>query len=143
MVTLGWKGSARPRFLFVCVGNAGRSQMAEAFAQSLGLVAASAGTVPSGSMNPTVVQVMKEKGIDISSKVPKMLTLEMVDWADIVVTMGCSVEAVCPAPTLAMMKKSLVDWHLDDPKGKTVEEVRKIRDEIERNVRSLQGGSSA
>jgi len=117
--------------------------MAEAFALSQGLIAASAGTVPSGSMNPTVVQVMKEKGIDISSKVPKMLTLEMVDWADTVVTMGCSVEAVCPAPALAMMKKSLVDWHLDDPKGKTVEEVRKIRDEIERNVRSLQGGSSA
>jgi protein-tyrosine-phosphatase len=124
-------------FLFVCVHNAGRSQMAEAFAKRRGLRAASAGTVPATSVNPTVVTAMKEKGIDISSNTPKLLTPEMIDQATLVFTMGCSVEEVCPRPMLAKMQKKLVDWNIEDPKGKTVEQVREIRDEIERKVAVL------
>jgi len=124
-------------FLFVCVHNAGRSQMAEAFAKKYGLKASSAGTVPGSKVNPIVVEAMKEKGIDISSNAPKMLTTEMIDSASLVVTMGCSVEEVCPRPILAKMQKKLVDLDLDDPKGRPLEEVRKIRDEIELYVLSL------
>src|SRR5271155_2363183 len=113
-------------YLFVCVHNAGRSQMAEAFAKKRGFKAVSAGTMPTPAVNPTVVQAMKEKGIDISSKTPKMLTTEMINQATHVFTMGCSVEEVCPKPMLAKMQKKLVDWKIDDPKGKTVEDVRKI-----------------
>ncbi len=125
------------KVLFVCVENAGRSQMAEAFAQKYGLSASSAGTIPSDRMNETVVQVMKEVDIDLSSAKPKMLTQQMVEEADLVVTMGCSVEAVCPKPIVAQMKKKLIDWHLDDPKGKSVEEVRQIRDRIELKIQML------
>jgi protein-tyrosine-phosphatase len=108
--------------------------MAEAFAKKHGLMASSAGTVPASSVNPIVVQVMIEKGIDLSSKTPKMLTSEMINGASLVVTMGCSVEEVCPRPMLAQMQKKLVDWDLPDPKGKTLTEVRTIRDEIEKRV---------
>jgi len=125
------------RVLFVCVENAGRSQMSEAFAKKYGISAASAGTIPSDKVNPSVVQVMKEVGIDLSSVRPKMLALEMIQQADLVITMGCSVEKVCPRPMLVQMQKKLVDWNLEDPKGKPVEEVRLIRDEIERKVRDL------
>lgn len=123
--------------LFVCVENAGRSQMAEAFAEKYGLNALSAGTVPSARINPVVVQAMKEKGMDISKKSPKMLTPEMVNRASLVITMGCSVEEVCPKPILAQMQKKLVDWNLKDPKGKSLQEVRAIRDEIENRVVEL------
>lgn len=130
--------AARARsLLFVCVENAGRSQMAEAFARSLGLKAFSAGTLPPASMNPLVVQAMKEKGIDLSTTKPKLLTTEMINQASTVVTMGCSVEEACPKPMLAKMQKKLVEWHLEDPKGKPIEEVRKVRDEIERRVGEL------
>ncbi len=125
--------------LFVCVENAGRSQMAQAFAEKIGLKATSAGTVPSGKINPVVVQAMKEKGIDISKKSPKMLTPEMINRASLVVTMGCSVEEACPKPMLAAMQKKLVDWHLDDPKGRPIQEVRRIRDEIEKKVSQMEG----
>jgi protein-tyrosine-phosphatase len=124
-------------FLFVCVHNAGRSQIAEAFARKRGLSAASAGTQPSSSVNPVVVQAMKEKGIDVSSNKPKMLTNEMIAQASLVVTMGCSVEEVCPRPMLAKMQKKLIDWDIEDPKGKTIAEIRKMRDEIERKVARL------
>ena len=124
-------------FLFVCVHNAGRSQMAAAFATKRGLNAESAGTMPSSSVNPVVVQAMKEKGIDISSNLPKLLTNDMINRASLVVTMGCSVEEVCPRPMLAKMQKKLVDWDLEDPKGKKIAEVRKIRDDIERRVAAL------
>jgi len=127
----------RSSYLFVCVHNAGRSQMAEAFAKRRGLKAASAGTVPATTVNPAVVQAMKEKGIDISSNTPRLLTTEMINQATLVVTMGCSVEEVCPRPMLAKMQKKLVDWKIDDPKGKTADEIRRIRDEIERKVASL------
>jgi arsenate reductase len=123
--------------LFVCVENAGRSQMAQAFAEKNGLRANSAGTVPASRVNPIVVEAMKEKGIDVSKNVPKMLTPEMINRADLVITMGCSVEEVCPKPMLAQMQKKLIDWNLKDPKGKSLPEVRGIRDEIEKRVVDL------
>ncbi len=123
--------------LFVCVENAGRSQMAEAFARALGGDASSAGTVPSPKVNAVVVDAMKEIGIDLSKNKPKMLTTGMIDKASVVVTMGCSVEGVCPRPMLAKMQKKLVDWHIDDPKGKSVDQVRAIRDEIQAKVARL------
>jgi protein-tyrosine-phosphatase len=97
----------------------------------------SAGTLPSAGINPIVVEAMKEKGLDLSSRSPKMLTPEMISQASLVVTMGCSVEQVCPRPMLVQMQKKLVDWHLEDPKGKPIEQVRKIRDEIEKHVLEL------
>jgi len=111
--------------------------MAEAFARRQGLNALSAGTVPAMKVNPVVVQAMREKGIDISQNSPKVLTNEMIDRASLVVTMGCSVEEVCPRPMLAKMQKKLLDWDLADPKGKPLEDVRHIRDEIEKRVREL------
>lgn len=111
--------------------------MAEAFAKKEGLEASSAGTLPGHKVNPAVVEAMMERGIDLSKNVPKMLTMEMIMEASLVVTMGCSVEEVCPRPMLAKMQKKLLDWHLDDPKGKPMDEVRRIRDEIEREVEAL------
>ena len=124
------------RVLFVCVENAGRSQMAEAFANYYGkgkLVASSAGVMLADRVNPVVVEVMREKGFDISMNKPKLLTTQMVEEADRVITMGCSVEKFCPAPLL----KNVIDWKLEDPKGKPVETVRKIRDQIETKVHEL------
>lgn len=131
------KENQKGSILFVCVENAGRSQMAQAFAQKHGLNSESAGTVPSSRVNPIVVEVMKEKGIDISKNVPKMLTPEMIKRASQVVTMGCSVAEVCPRPMLAQTQKKLVDWNLTDPKNKSFEKVREIRDEIEKRVLGL------
>lgn len=111
--------------------------MAEAFAKKYGLKASSAGTVPASGVNPTVVQAMKEKGIDLSSNTPRMLTSEMINEASLVVTMGCSVEEACPKPMLAQLQKKLVDWDLPDPKGKSIGDVRMIRDEIEKRVTEL------
>ena len=128
---------AEKEILFVCVENAGRSQMAQAFAEKYGLKTSSAGTVPSSRVNPIVVDAMREKGIDVSKNVPKMLTPEMINRASLVVTMGCSVAEVCPKPMLAQMQKKLVDWNLEDPKGKSLAQVRAIRDEIERRVIEL------
>ena len=124
------------RILFICVENAGRSQIAEVFANHYGkgkLEAFSAGTVPSDKVNPLVVEAMKEKGIDISKNKPKLLDKKMIEETDIVITMGCSVEESCPAP---LLKKS-INWNLEDPKGKQLEKVRQIRDEIEKKVLKL------
>jgi arsenate reductase (thioredoxin) len=124
------------RILFVCAENAGRSQMAEAFANYYGkgkLVASSAGVVLAEKVNPVVVQVMREKGIDISQNRPKLLTLRMAEEADRIITMGCSVENVCPAALL----KNVIDWRFEDPKGKPIEKVRQIRDEVEEKVKKL------
>ena len=137
---VGIKMSREPkqtRLLFVCVENAGRSQMAEAFARRKGFQAESAGTVPAESVNPAVVEAMGEKAFNFSFKKPKLLTMEMIDQADLVVTMGCSVEKVCPRPMLDRMQKNLIDWNLDDPKGKPLSDVRRIRNEIERRVEEL------
>jgi arsenate reductase (thioredoxin) len=123
--------------LFVCVENAGRSQMAQGFAEKYGLKSSSAGTVLASRINPVVIDAMKEKGIDISKNTPKMITPEMIHRATLVVTMGCSVEDVCPKPMLAQMQKKLVDWNLLDPKRRTIGKVREIRDGIERRVIQL------
>ena len=128
---------AKGPVLFVCVENAGRSQMAEAFAKKHGMNAQSAGTIPSTRINPTVVDVMRERGIDISFNNPKTLTPELIRDASLVVTMGCSIEEACPKPIIAQMQKKLIEWHLDDPKGKSLEEVGRIRDEIEHKIREL------
>ena len=111
--------------------------MAQAFAEKYGLESSSAGTMPTAQTNPVVVEAMREKGIDISKKTPKMLTAEMINNASLVVTMGCSVAEVCPKPMLAQMQKKLIDWNLEDPKGQTIEKVREIRDEVERRVLAL------
>lgn len=111
--------------------------MAEAFAKKNGLQASSAGTNPVERVNPIVVQAMQEKGIDIKSNTPKMLTNEMIEKANLVITMGCSAEAECPVLILAKKQKKLIEWDLEDPKGKPVEEIRKIRDEVERRVLEL------
>jgi arsenate reductase (thioredoxin) len=123
--------------LFVCVENAGRSQMAEAFATKFGLASSSAGTNPTPNIYPTVIGVMREKGVDISRGKPKLLTPEMIDIAGLVVTMGCTVEQLCPRPMLVGLQKKLIDWNIEDPKGKSISDVRKIRDEIENKVKQL------
>ena len=125
------------KVLFVCVENAGRSQMAEAIARSYGVDASSAGTLPATAINPTVVQAMKERGFNLTSNKPKMLTEQMIEDADYVVTMGCRVETVCPKPLIVKLEKKLLDWHIDDPKDKQIQEVRKIRAQIENQVIEL------
>jgi arsenate reductase len=123
------------KILFVCVHNSGRSQMAEAFFNNYAkgkAQAFSAGTQPASHTDRTVLQAMKEIGIDISSQRPKMLTLKMMDDADRVITMGCGVEGVCPA-TLVPTE----DWQLEDPEGKSIEQVRVIRDEVAAKVKNL------
>jgi len=125
------------KVLFVCVENAGRSQMAEVIARAYGVDASSAGTLPAAAVNPIVVEAMKERGFNLASNKPKMLTNQMIEDADYVVTMGCRVEDVCPKPLVVKMEKKLVDWHIDDPKDKPIEEVRKIRSEIENKVLDL------
>ncbi len=131
------EGKPERRVLFVCVENAGRSQMAEAFAKEHGLIASSAGTIPSLEVNPTVVRAMKEKGFDLSLNLPKLMTPPMIEKASLVVAMGCSIEEACPKPMIDEMEKKLIDWSLEDPKGKPIERVRVIRDEIEKRVVEL------
>ncbi len=121
--------------LFICVHNAGRSQMAEAFFNLLAkgkARAISAGTIPAERVNPVVAQAMLEAGIDIGQNKPKALTVEMLDAADRVITMGCSTEAACPATSV-----QTEDWALDDPEGKSLEQVRRIRDEVKARVLRL------
>ncbi len=124
----------RPTVLFVCIHNAGRSQMAAGFLEHLAkdrIEVLSAGSQPANQINPAAIQVMAEKGIDISRGRPKLLTDSTVREADVVITMGCG--DACPF----YPGKRYEDWQLDDPAGKGVEAVRLIRDEIERRVRAL------
>jgi arsenate reductase len=124
------------RILFVCVENAGRSQMAEAFANKYGkdkFAVSSAGNKPTDKVNPVVVEALKEKGIDISMNKPKLLTFQMAQDVDLIVTMGCNDNGICPGPFF----KPTIDWKLEDPKGKPIEKVREIRDEIEKKVRIM------
>ena len=124
------------KILFVCVENAGRSQMAEAFAKKYGkdkIEASSAGNKPAEKVNPVVVEAMKEKGIDISFNKPKMLTFQMAQDADLIVTMGCNDQGICPGPFF----KPTIEWKLEDPKETAIEKVREIRDDIERRVQKL------
>ncbi|WNM36584.1 arsenate reductase ArsC [Streptomyces sp. Li-HN-5-11] len=123
-----------PSVLFVCVHNAGRSQMAAAFLIQLAgnkVEVRSAGSAPADAVNPAVVEAMKEEGIDISAQIPKILTVEAVQASDVVITMGCG--DACPY----FPGKRYLDWKLDDPAGQGVEAVRPIRDEIERRIRGL------
>jgi len=120
--------------LFVCVHNAGRSQMAAAFLKHHGgarVEVLSAGSAPANTINPSVVEAMLEMGIDISAEVPKVLTNEAVQESDVVITMGCG--DACPF----YPGKRYLDWKLDDPAGQGVAEVRPIRDEIEKRILRL------
>jgi arsenate reductase len=122
--------------LFVCVENAGRSQMAEGFFRKYapkGYAAASAGTKPAGEINPLAVQAMGEAGIDISAQKSKTITGDMIRDCAMAVNMGCTDRAECPL----LFLKNPVEWAIEDPKGKGIKEVRRIRDEIEKRVREL------
>lgn len=126
--------AARPEILFLCVHNAGRSQMAAAFARQIGrdrVTVHSAGSDPGESLNPAVVAAMAEVGLDISNESPRGLTDAMATHADVVVTMGCG--DACPV----YPGKRYLDWELPDPAGCPLEEVRLIRDDIEARVRAL------
>ncbi len=124
----------RPSVLFVCVHNAGRSQMAAGWLRALAghaVEVRSAGSVPGDRVNPAAVEAMAEIGIDISDQRPKVLTTDAVEASDVVITMGCG--DACPI----FPGTRYLDWQLEDPAGKGVESVRPIRDEIERRVRGL------
>jgi len=124
----------KPEVLFVCVHNAGRSQMAAALLERHAagkVMVRSAGSTPADEINPAVVRAMAEIGIDLAEAVPKPLTTQAVEGSDVVVTMGCG--DACPV----FPGKRYVDWELDDPAGRSVDEVRAIRDEIDTRVKSL------
>ena len=126
--------AGKPTVLFLCVHNAGRSQMALGFFQHFAgdrAVAWSGGSEPGHEINPSAIAAMAERGIDISREFPKPWTDEIVQAADVVITMGCG--DACPV----FPGKRYLDWTLDDPAGKGVEDVRPVRDEIERRVRGL------
>jgi arsenate reductase (thioredoxin) len=132
--------------LFVCLHNAGRSQISQALFEGAAAgrhAAASAGTRPAAQLHPAVVEAMAEVGVDLSGREPRRLTREMAEWADVVVTMGCGDE--CPY----IPGKRYLDWDLDDPEGKPLPAVRELREEIARRTAALvdeladsdQGGS--
>ncbi len=126
----------RPSVLFVCVHNAGRSQMAAAYLALLSggaIEVRSAGSAPGAAVNPVAAAAMAEEGIDISAEQPKLLTTEAVRDSDVVVTMGCG--DTCPV----FPGKRYEDWELDDPAGQGIEVVRPIRDEIRRRIVALLG----
>ena len=126
--------SDKPSVLFVCVHNAGRSQMAAAYLTHLSegrIEVRSAGSAPGDAVNPAAVEAMAEEGIDISAAVPKILTTEAVQESDVVITMGCG--DTCPV----FPGKRYEDWELEDPAGKGVESVRPIRDAIKARVQTL------
>ncbi|WP_026403495.1 arsenate reductase ArsC [Actinomadura rifamycini] len=126
--------SARPSVLFVCVHNAGRSQMAAAYLAHLAgdaVEVRSAGSEPADRVNPAVVAAMAEEGIDVSAATPQVLTADAVRASDVVITMGCG--DACPV----FPGRRYLDWTLDDPAGRGVEAVRPIRDEIRRRVEAL------
>ncbi|WP_169079459.1 arsenate reductase ArsC [Microcella alkalica] len=123
-----------PTVLFVCVHNAGRSQMAAGYLQHLAgdrVQVLSAGSAPKDQINPVAIEAMAEEGIDIAHNVPKVLTTEAVQESDVVITMGCG--DVCPV----FPGKRYEDWELDDPAGLGLEAVRPIRDEIRRRIEGL------
>jgi arsenate reductase len=133
-----FKKEPEKRILFVCLENAGRSQMAEGFfrkyAPSL-YKGISAGTKPVSQINPLAEEVMKEVGIDISNQKSKDITQDMMRNSAYIVNMGCMEKESCPT----LFLHNLVDWHIEDPKGKSIENVREIRDEIEQRVKKLVG----
>jgi arsenate reductase len=117
--------------LFVCVQNAGRSQMAQALYEARGGVGRSAGSKPADAVHPEVIEVMHEHGVDLSDRIPRALDRSDVEWADVVVTMGCG--DACPY----IPGKRYVEWELPDPGGRPLDEVRAVRDEIARRVAEL------
>jgi protein-tyrosine-phosphatase len=121
------------RVLFVCVHNAGRSQMAQALYERRGGEARSAGSEPADELHEAVVEALEEIGIDVSRRTPRKLTRDDVEWADLVVTMGCG--DACPV----LPDKQYVDWNLPDPVGLCLEEVRELRSVIEQKVAALPG----
>ncbi len=125
------------RVLFVCVGNTCRSQMAEGFMKALGggsVEVRSAGTWPMGFVNRDTTSVMAEKGIDISKQTSDRLTEEMLDWADVVVTLGCcSAEELCPVS----FKGKKHDWPVEDPLGKPMDTMRRVSEDVEARVKAL------
>jgi arsenate reductase len=126
--------ASKPSVLFVCVHNAGRSQMAAAYLAHLSkgdVEVRSAGTQPADEVNPVVVAAMREKGIDLFGQIPKVLTTQAVQESDVVITMGCG--DACPY----FPGKRYLDWKLADPAGGDLEAIRPIRDEIEALVRAL------
>ena len=132
---LSGQNKERPVVLFVCVHNAGRSRMAEAFFNELAgdrYEGRSAGTIPAEKPHPEVVDAMAEVGVDLENRPGTMLTQEMTDQAVRVIGMGCAVEEACPA-----LRVPLEDWELADPKGQSPQAVARIRDEIEMRVRNL------
>tara|TARA_B100000029_G_scaffold45520_1_gene41997 strand:+ start:49 stop:441 length:393 start_codon:yes stop_codon:yes gene_type:complete len=124
------------KVLFACVENAGRSQMAEGFFKKLapdGYEGISAGTKPVSEINPLAIQAMKEVDIDISQNQPKLITNEMISESNYVVNMGCMDKESCPD----LFVEDLADWDIEDPKGKSIEDIRRIRDSIEAKVKEL------
>ncbi|MET3950031.1 arsenate reductase ArsC [Arthrobacter sp. UYEF36] len=124
----------KPSVLFVCVHNAGRSQMAAAFLTTLSkgaIEVRSAGSQPADKVNPAAVEAMAELGIDMSAEIPKVLTTEAVKESDVVITMGCG--DTCPI----FPGKRYEDWELEDPAGQGVESVRPIRDDIKARIKNL------
>ena len=131
---IGGTGKPVPEVLFVCVHNAGRSQMAAGFLRRLAgdrVEVRSAGSTPADRINPAVLDIMAERGIDLTGAHPAGLSIDRVSAADVVVTMGCG--DACPA----LPGRRYLDWEIDDPAGKGADEIRPIRDEIERRVRGL------
>ena len=126
--------SDKPAVLFVCIHNAGRSQMAAGYLTSLGqgrIEVRSAGSVPGTRVNPVAIEAMAEEGIDISAQAPKVLTTESVQSSDVVITMGCG--DACPI----FPGKRYEDWELEDPAGKGIDVVRRVRDDIRGRVETL------
>ncbi|GIJ90522.1 hypothetical protein Asppvi_009479 [Aspergillus pseudoviridinutans] len=126
--------SDKPSVLFVCIHNAGRSQMAAGYLTHLAgdaIEVRSAGSAPADSINPIVVEAMREEGIDITDQKPKILSTDAVQASDVVITMGCG--DACPF----FPGKRYLDWKLDDPAGQTLEAIRPIRDEIRHRVEKL------
>ena len=130
------KSKAKHTILFVCIQNAGRSQMAEGFFRKYAPKSyepLSAGTKPTSEINPIAIQAMKEVGIDISKQRPKDMTEDMMRNSAKIVNMGCMDKDWCPTAFVP----NLVDWGIEDPNGKSIEKVREIRDEIEERVKEL------
>ena len=125
--------------LFICVQNSARSQIAEGFFKKYAgrsIACSSAGTLPADRVNPDAIAVMKQVGIDISTNKPKVLTSEMLDHASMIINMGCIDNDSCPA-ALLKSSKAMEDWGIEDPAGKPIENMREIRDQIERKVVNL------
>jgi arsenate reductase len=120
-----------PRVLFVCVQNAGRSQLAQALYERRGGEARSAGSAPAEQVHPEVVDALREIGLEVGERRPRGLSTEDVEWAELVVTMGCG--DACPV----LPGKRYLDWELPDPAGRSLDEVRALRDEIDRRLAAL------